>query len=652
MFKDNNFIRTAAAVPVTEIGNTEYNIKEIKKAAEKAAKNHADIVVFPELSVTSYTCGDLFRQKILVESALDALNDFKVFSSDFPAVFVIGLPLKFSGSLYNCAAVVQKGEIYGIVPKTYIPNNNEFYESRWFASSFDSNADSVTILGSEVPFKPELIFQSKDKRGFTFSVEICEDLWAVIPPSSKHSLAGAEIILNLSSSNEIAGKAEYRRDLVKSQSGRSLCGYVYTSTGAGESTTDTVYGGHSIIGENRKILAENIRFNQGPDIIYADIDLDIIRHERMNSVSFSRGRGISDYKRCYSIIDLPDGLKIRKDVKMNRYIDPFPFVPGDRSNRIDRCEEILNIQSSGLASRLKHTGIKRTVIGLSGGLDSTLALLVTIEAYRKLNLDFSGIYPITMPGFGTSNRTKGNVYDLCREMNLSLETISIVEAVNNHLKDIGHNGTDTDITYENSQARERTQILMDKANLLGALVIGTGDLSELALGWCTYNGDHMSMYAVNSGVPKTLVSYLIEYYMEVKASESVAKILKDIINTPISPELLPLDSRGEIVQKTEDNVGPYSLHDFFLYHVVRFGFNPEKVLFLAKTAFRDKFTKEEILKWLKVFYRRFFSQQFKRSAIPDGPKVGTIALSPRADWRMPSDASVDLWQKELDSISL
>ncbi len=641
MFNGNNFVRTAAAVPETRIADPDYNIAEIINTAESALKENPDIVVFPELAVTSYTCGDLFRQRTLLEGALKALTRFLDFSSGSATVFVLGIPILNGGSLYNCAAVVQKGEILGIVPKTYIPNNNEYYEKRWFSSSIDSPVDVIDIFGSKVPFKPDILFRSSGQRKFNFAVEICEDLWAVIPPSSRHALAGAEIILNLSASNELAGKASYRRDLVRRQSGSALCAYVYTSAGVGESTTDTVFGGHTIAAENGKILAENKRFVKKSQILITDLDMDIIRHERINNSSFTGGCS-------YTEVILKRDTKKRRDKKLFRKVEPKPFVPGKNDDRRQRCEEIFNIQSTGLATRLDHTGIKDVVIGLSGGLDSTLALLVTSEAFKKLNLSFSGIHPVTMPGFGTTDRTKTNAEKLCSEMNLSIENISIVKAAENHLYDIGHNGKTTDITYENAQARERTQILMDKANLLNALVIGTGDLSELALGWCTYNGDHMSMYAVNSGVPKTLVSYLIGYYKEERASKEVAETLKDIIDTPISPELLPPDKEGNILQKTEDKVGPYELHDFFLYNVVRYAFKPQKVLFLAEKAFDSKYSSAVIKKWLKVFYRRFFAQQFKRSAIPDGPKVGTIALSPRADWRMPSDASANLWLAELD----
>ncbi len=648
MFIKNNFVRAASASPVTVPGDVEANTAELVKIAEKASGEGADVLVFPELSVTSYTCGDLFRQKTLLERSSAAIESFTAETADLDTVFILGAPLKKDGRLFNCAVAVFRGAILGVIPKTYIPNNSEYYEARWFSSAFDSSDSEISVGGSTVPFKPELIFRSNDKREFTFSVEICEDLWAVKPPSLDHSLMGAEIIFNLSASNELAGKADYRRDLVITQSARCLGAYVYSSSGTGESTTDTVFGGHLLIAENGKLLSSGRRFERDSGLIFADIDLDIIRHERLNSFSYSRGAG-SMRRDNYSLISfgLQNNEK-KSSMNLSRNITPRPFVPSSHDDRNERCEEIFNIQSTGLATRMEHTGISRTVIGLSGGLDSTLALLVTMETCRKLGINRSEIYPVTMPGFGTTSRTKGNVDLLCEKLGIDIETISIVDSTKLHLKDIGHNGTTTDITYENAQARERTQILMDKANQLGALVIGTGDLSELALGWATYNGDHMSMYAVNSGVPKTLVSFLIEYYMEERADDGVAEVLRDILKTPISPELLPPDKEGNIAQKTEDTVGPYELHDFFLYYIVRYGMNPGKVHFLAEHAFNGRYTGDEILKWLKVFYGRFFSQQFKRSAIPDGPKVGTIALSPRADWRMPSDASASVWLSELD----
>ncbi len=647
MFRKFNFVRVAAAIPETQPGDVEKNVHHIIKLLVESSEKGADIVLFPELSVTSYTCGDLFRQKALLDSALTGLEHIKDATKDLTAICIVGIPLMKDTMLFNTAVCLHRGSVLGVVPKTFIPNNNEYYEMRWFASANEIRKTDIKLFGETVPFKSELIFTSSDRRNFSFAIEICEDLWSVIPPSSRHSLQGAEIIFNPSASNELAGKASYRKRLIINQSGICLGAYVYASSGTGESSTDTVYGGHALVAENGKLLAESKRFLQNSQIIFHDIDLDQIRHDRINNSAFSKGQRPLDNKReTYSHIS---AKFITQDVtkELYRHIDPHPFVPGTLQNRKLRCEEILSIQSSGLATRLKHTGIKNTLLGLSGGLDSTLALLVTVEAYKKLSLNYDGIYCITMPGLGTSNRTKNNATALCRELGIAIQTVDIISSVRQHFKDIGHDGQTTDIVYENSQARERTQILMDTANMKNALVIGTGDLSEFALGWCTYNGDQMSMYAVNSGVPKTLVSYLITYYAESRAENAVSKILKDILDTPISPELLPPDSEGNISQITEDTIGPYELHDFFLYYAVRFGLPPQKIIFLAEKAFKGKYTNKSIIKWLRVFYQRFFSQQFKRSAVPDGPKVGTIALSPRADWRMPSDASPSAWLKDL-----
>ncbi len=647
MFRKFNFVRVAAAVPETQPGAVENNVRHIVNMLNESSKKGADIVVFPELSVTSYTCGDIFRQRALIDSALAGLENIKDATKNLSSICIAGVPLFQDSMLFNTAVCLQGGRVLGVVPKTFIPNNNEYYEMRWFASALDIREPVIELFGETVPFKSELIFTSNDKRNFSFAIEICEDLWSVIPPSSRHSLHGAEIICNLSASNELAGKAAYRKDLIINQSGRCLGAYVYASSGTGESSTDTVYGGHALIAENGKLSAESERFLQRSQILFHDIDLDQIRHDRINNAAFNRGYSqIGNRERTYSRIPVPYAAQ-NVSKELYREIDPHPFVPGKLQNRKLRCEEILAIQSSGLATRLKHTGIKNTILGLSGGLDSTLALLVTVEAYKKLALNYDGISCITMPGPGTSNRTKNNATALCSELGIQIQTVDISTAVKQHFKDIGHDGQTTDIVYENTQARERTQILMDSANMKNALVIGTGDLSEFALGWCTYNGDQMSMYAVNSGVPKTLVSYLITYYAESRADTAVSEILKDILDTPISPELLPPDNKGNISQITEDTIGPYELHDFFLFYAVRFGLPPQKIIFLAEKAFKDKYTGKIIKKWLKVFYKRFFSQQFKRSAVPDGPKVGTIALSPRADWRMPSDASPSAWLKDL-----
>jgi len=647
MLKKFNYVRVAAAVPDTNPCDVDKNVDNIMTLLLESENNSTDIIIFPELSITSYTCADLFRQNELIVHAMDGLLKILKATKKMDIVCVIGIPLVNDNLLFNTAVCLQRGEILGIVPKTYIPGTKEYYEKRWFASSFDIRRDKIDLFGKTIPFKKELIFKSSDKRGFTLAIEICEDLWAVTPPSAQHSLHGAEIIVNLSASNELTGKADYRKSLVVNQSARILGGYAYTSAGVGESTTDTIFGGHSIIAENGKILAENKRFLRNNAVIYSDIDLDIIRHERKNSSAFQRIPGSYSEKNEYTFITVRSDSK-KYPVDILRKIELHPFVPAEKENREKRCEEILSIQSIGLATRLKHTGIEDTIIGLSGGLDSTLALLVIIEAYNHLHLNKNRIHCLTLPGFGTTKQTRGNVEKLCRELGLQLETINISSAAQQHLKDIGHDGIRTDITYENTQARERTQILMDRANMENGLVIGTGDLSELALGWCTYNGDHMSMYTVNSGVPKTLVSYLIEYYADYRSTTASAKILKNILATPISPELLPPGKNGQITQITEDKIGPYELHDFFLFHVVRFGYAPKKILFLSVNAFDGIYSPASIKKWLIVFYKRFFSQQFKRSAIPDGPKVGTIALSPRADWRMPSDASPEVWLKALE----
>ena len=565
--------------------------------------------------------------------------------------------------MYNCAALIYRGCILGLVPKTYIPNHNEFYEHRWFSSGNDACSDVYSYRGIDIPFGTDLLFKTSGSRTCTIGIELCEDMWAPVPPSVRKSLAGAEVILNLSASNELAGKADYRRSLISKLSGQQLAVYAYCSSGIFESSTDTVYGGHRIIVENGHLLAENSRFEHETGSTIIDADLDFIRHERINNKTFAdcaaaelNGESGRGYFRLVESEALGEDALAASSVETEtltaenliREVDRRPFVPAAAATRERRCREIFSIQSAGLAARLKHIGCKTAVIGLSGGLDSTLALLVCLAAFKTLKLPLSGLKCITMPGFGTTGRTKGNAGKLCDAFGLVLETIEITAAVRLHFSDIGHDEAEKSITYENSQARERTQILMDMANKAGGIVIGTGDLSEQAMGWSTYNGDHMSMYAVNTGVPKTLVRFLVEFYIENIASAEAAEVLTDINNTPISPELLPPDENGEISQKTEDNIGPYELHDFFLYQVVRCGFEPRKVLFLAEAAFKGKYTRRVTAKWLKVFYRRFFSQQFKRSCVPDGPKVGTIALSPRADWRMPSDASARLWLDALE----
>ncbi len=645
MIKELGYIRVAAARPLTIPANIKENTKNLVQLMKEASKSKCDITVYPELSVSSYNCGELFRQQVLLDAAYKSILDITKESVDLYGIHIIGLPISEAGQLFNCAAVISRGKILGIIPKSYIPNNNEYYEGRWFSSGLNSSIKSLIIDGKEIPFGTDLVFRSSNSLYESFGVEICEDLWAVIPPSSELALMGASVILNLSASTEILGKAYYRKKLVQHQSASIIGAYVYCSSGVGESTTDTVCGGHSLIYENGKMLAENKRFTRNSDTILADIDLKYIQHERLNNVSFSQSINNGQLLKSHRSIFYQS--EKYSDKNLIRKIDSHPFIPSSSHDLEERCSEILNIQSTGLATRMSNAEMKSAVIGLSGGLDSTLALLVILETFKKLNLDLKDIHCITMPGFGTTARTKSNVEKLCQEIKLSLHEIDITKASLQHFEDIGHDSRMHNTTYENTQARERTQILMDKANQLNALVIGTGDLSELALGWCTYNGDHMSMYSVNSGVPKTLVKFLIQYYSNSIASGNTSRILEDIIDTPISPELLPPGDDGEIVQRTEDTIGPYELHDFYLFNAIRCGFSPEKVLFLAEIAFKGKYSKKNIFKWLEMFYRRFFSQQFKRSALPDGPKVGTLSLSPRGDWRMPSDAAVNDWLDRL-----
>lgn len=640
MIREFGYVRIGTAVPLVRAADVTGNVDRLVASAKQAAEAGCDLVVFPELCLTGYTCADLFLQTHLLDLAERGLADFLERTADLPPVFVVGLPLRLRGELYNVAAAVQNGAILGLVPKVFLPGNGEYYEPRWFASGREADADEATVAGQTAPCAPNLRFACRDLPDFVFALEICEDLWAPIPPSSHRALEGATVLVNLSASNELVGKSDYRRQLVAQQSARCFAAYAYCGAGVGESTTDMVFGGHCLIAENGILLAENERFQRTAQLVFADLDVQFLAHERRGRKTFAQNRaGQPDGPG----ICIPFAAGNLRRERLERRVDPTPFVPGDPARRHERCQEILAIQSTGLATRMRHVGIDQVVLGLSGGLDSTLALLVCIEAFRSLGLALSGIRAYTMPGFGTTARTKGNVDSLCAALGIPLETISIEAACTQHLADIGHDGKTHDITYENAQARERTQILMDAANLHRALVVGTGDLSELALGWCTYNGDHMSMYAVNCGVPKTLVSYLIAHYAEDRAEPAVAAILRDILDTPISPELLPPDKNGDIAQKTEQVLGPYLLHDFFLYHAVRCGFPPAKVLFLAARAFAGTYDEASLRKWLREFLGRFFSQQFKRSCLPDGPKVGTIALSPRGDWRMPSDAKASDW---------
>jgi NAD+ synthetase len=636
-----NFIRVASACPLTRVADVAFNSQEIKLCIDQAVGKHARLVVFPELSVTSYTCGDLFLQKLLLDQSEKAIADLCRYSVGKDVLIAVGAPLNLKTAVYNCAFIIFNGRILGIVPKSYIPNYEEFYEQRWFTSGRDVIAASVDLPDQKnIPFGVDLLFQSGD---FQFGFEICEDLWSVVPPSSHLCLSGANLIGNLSASNEVVSKSDYRRELVRSQSAKCMAAYLYSGTGVGESSTDVVFGGELLIAENGTMLAANDRFQRESQVITSIVDVDRLNLQRIKNISFREARTIVPWQARTIAFDFKD-----TDVGVfDRPVDPHPFVPSDEQLRETRCREIFNIQTAALAKRLEHTGMKRAVIGISGGLDSTLALLVIAKTFDLIHLPRKNIMTVTLPGFGTTDRTYHNAVELCRDLGTDFHEVNIVAACLQHFKDIGHDPKIHDVTYENVQARERTQILMDLANKHGGLVVGTGDLSELALGWSTYNGDHMSMYAVNCSVPKTLVRYLVRYVAEKETDQQTSEILLDILDTPVTPELLPKGSEGEITQKTEDIVGPYELHDFFLYYFVRSEFTPKRILFLAKIAFAGKYDEETIRKWLHKFLYRFFTQQFKRSAIPDGPKVGTVSLSPRGDWRMPSDASSASWLDQL-----
>ncbi len=638
------YCRVGSAVPVVRPGGVAENVASMLRCAVSGAEAGVDLLVFPELSVTGYTCADLFYQDALLDGALKGLTDFLVQSAALETLLVVGVPLRIESLLLNCAVVCRSGRVCGVVPKIHLPNTREFYEQRWFSSGADLHAASVALPGGEVPVGSDLLFHFDDLPECAVGIEICEDLWSVIPPSSGLALQGARIICNLSASNELVGKVAYRHELVKQQSARCIAAYLYSGAGVGESSTDLVFGGDALICENGRVLGAGERFAREERVLVRDIDYQFLGFERRQNKVFQQSVGCvapARKVRCGALRPSAPGSGTQPSVM--RQVDPRPFVPSDDAGRSARCEEIFAIQSSGLATRLSHTGCIDVVIGLSGGLDSALALLVAVEAFERLGLAKSGIHAVTMPGFGTSGRTLGNTRDLAAGLGLQLEEIDILPACRQHLSDLGHTGQEHDIAYENTQARERTQILMNRANMLGAMVIGTGDLSELALGWCTYNGDHMSMYGVNSGVPKTLVRYLIKWVAEHRTGARAVRALADILETPVSPELLPADAGGEIAQKTEDVIGPYELHDFFLYNFIRCGFSVVKIRVLAGIAFQEVYAPEEIERWLKLFLQRFFAQQFKRSCMPDGPKVGSINLSPRGDWRMPSDASGELW---------
>ena len=680
--EDYGLFRVAAAVPRVKVADIDHNMKAIVGLIDKAETEGASLVVFPELSVTGYTCGDLFSQDLLLRKAEEAVAKIMAFTRGKFITVIVGMPVQFCGKLYNCAAVIRNGGLKGLVPKIYLPTYGEFYEARWFAPGSDflsqhnvasghfvndgkrfcrEGFDSeIRFAGQQCNISPNQLFTIGNA---TFGIEICEDFWAPVPPSSFLAPSGAQVIVNLSASNEVMTKYAERKMLISNQSGRTVSGYIYCSAGYGESTQDTVYAGSSIICENGSLLAENERFQIEDSMIFADIDiqaLDVLRQKKNSFRGMAPdGTSASEYSVYYSRYDLGPAAPTDFEKSLHRAVEPHPFLPeGNPLEIAGKSREILSIQTIGLVTRLEHIGCKTAVIGISGGLDSTLALLVTTMAFDRLGLSRKGIYGITMPGLGTTKRTKSNATDLMAALGITSKEISVVPAVNQHFKDIGHDPEVMDSTYENAQARERTQILMDIANQEGGIVIGTGDLSELALGWCTYNGDHMSMYAVNSSVPKTLIKHLMRWAAENvfdekagKGRRSAKEILLDVIDTPISPELKPADSDGNIKQKTEDLIGPYELHDFFLYNFHRYGWAPKKIYFFAKRAFNGEYDDAEILKWLKKFFWRFFSQQFKRSCLPDGPKISMVSLSPRADWRMPSDAKAKLWMDELDKLS-
>lgn len=639
------FFRAGAAVPKLKVADCNYNKVQIMELINEAEKNKVKAIVFPELCLSAYTCADLFLQRTLINECEKVLGEIAEETKDKDIFIILGLPVEADSTTFNCAAVLHKGNVLGAVPKTYIPNYGEFYEKRWFSSSSAVLSSEIMLCGQKVPFGANMLFRDFKRPEITFAIEICEDLWSPIPPSSYYAVKGATVIFNLSASNELAAKNEYRRSLVSGQSASAICGYVYSSSGVGESTQDLVFSGHSLICENGSLLKENKRFSMENQLIYADLDIERLYNDRKKNTSFGE---LMAKPENFVYIDIETG---EWKEELCRFVNRMPFVPRNDGMLFERCDDIFNIQVAGLAKRIEHTNAKTLVIGISGGLDSTLALLVAVKACDRLGLDRKTVLGITMPGFGTTDRTYNNALSLMEALGVSVKEISIKEASILHFNDIGHDIKTHDVTYENTQARERTQILMDLANKHNGMVIGTGDLSELALGWATYNGDHMSMYGVNSGVPKTLVRVLVKHVAENgNIDESSKAILEDILDTPVSPELLPPTDEGEIKQITEDIVGPYELHDFFLYYVVRFGFEPKKILFLAEKAFKDDYDRNTILKWLKNFYKRFFSQQFKRSCLPDGPKVGTINLSPRGDWRMPSDAVSRIWLKELEEI--
>ena len=643
------FVRIAAITLPMKVGDIDYNTSQILEFARKTDKENVQIMVFPELAVTGYTLGDLFQQQLILQKSKEALRTIALASKTIKTVMLVGLPLAHEGSVYNCAAVINNGSVLGLVPKTYIPGYKEFYEERWFSSARDIATKEIDLFGKKIPIGTNILFKDKKRPEIILGIEICEDLWGPLPPSSFQVLNGANIIANLSASNELVGKSDYRRDLVTQQSARGICGYIYSSCGVHESTTDVVFSGHCLIAEDGVLLNESKRFQMDGEVIINEIDIDHLLLNRERTTSFGESIHESPSKSFRSIdMNLPE-VSLSK---VFRYFDPHPFTPKDNAERDKRVQEIFSIQTAGLVKRLSHAKIDKVVLGLSGGLDSTLALLVAVRAFEVLKLPLKNIRCFTMPGFGTTKRTKSNAVKLAEALGVSIETVDITEGSLQQFKDIGHNAKSQDVTYQNVQARYRTMILMNKANQIKGIVMGTGDLSEIALGWNTFNGDQISHYNVNGGVPKTLVKYLVDWISKQESFSKAKKVLRDILDTPISPELLKAKN-GKIDQKTEDIIGPYELHDFFLYHFVRWASSPSKILFLAERAFihpgfGKKYTKEIIKKWLRLFIQRFFGNQWKRSVMPDGPKVGSVALSPRGDWRMPSDAEVTLWLKNLD----
>lgn len=646
------FIKVATAIPSVKVGDVKFNTRQIESQIALAEGQGVEIIVFPELCITGYTCQDLFLQQMLLESAETAMMMLLDFTRQLDIISIVGLPVVVGDLLLNCAAIIQHGKILGLVPKTYLPNYREFYEKRWFASAQDLRETTVRFAGHRITVTPDpQIFITSE--GAQFGVENCEDVWAPAPPSNKLALAGAELIFNLSASDELSGKHTYLKSLLAQQSARTITGYIYSSCGFGESTQDVVFGGNALIYENGSLIAEGERFALEPQMRIAQIDIEKLRSERRTNSTYVNAQQNVKYairSGRYSVHNIEMLAPFnRRDFVLEREIDAHPFIPHEAEMGVT-CEEIFNIQLMGLAKRIVHTGAKHLILGISGGLDSTLALLVCVKAFDKLGMNRKDIIGVTMPGFGTTDRTYRNAITLMGSLGVTIREISIADAVEQHFKDIGHDISVHDVTYENAQARERTQILMDLSNELGGIVVGTGDLSELALGWATYNGDHMSMYGVNASVPKTLIQHMVRYVAESGVDEKSRVTLLDIVDTPISPELTPADESGEIRQKTEDLVGPYELHDFFLYYFLRFGFRPKKLFFLACRAFEGVYDEIIVQKWLVVFLRRFFSQQFKRSCLPDGPKVGNVSLSPRGDWRMPSDASSAIWLAEAESL--